>query len=167
MPRPTHATVTPWTAKETATALRLYASGHTFTDIAQTLRRSRGEIAGKIFRERRKGKVTGRFAPEPPPPAAKDKRVRSSRQKPRRPKVTQQQPSDPPAPPIPMPPPVPSPPPKPVGPPTCWELGLNDCRFPIGRREPEGHATFCAQEVEPGTSWCPDHHRVVYTRRAA
>jgi hypothetical protein len=71
-----HTTVTPWTKKEVATALRLYGEGHTFLDIAQTLRRTRGEVAGKLFRLRRQGVVEGRLVKERPPPREKTPKVR-------------------------------------------------------------------------------------------
>jgi hypothetical protein len=176
MPRPTHATVTPWSPKEVAIATRLYVEGHTFTDIAQTLRRSRGEVAGKLFRLRREGAVVGRVVKERPPPR-EPKNPKPSPPSGGRWRQTEKAFLKPE--PAPKPKPVrrikvtpdhrPSPPryvqPKPSGPPTCWELSINDCRFPIGAREPEGHTTFCAKPVEPGTSWCPDHHRIVYSRR--
>ena len=163
----------PWTAKETKTALRLYSSGHTFSDIAKTLKRTRGEIAGKLYRERRNGTVGSRLGKDRPPPReSKNPKPQQAPSKERCPPKPRPQP-------IRMPKmtekverysPLPMPyvaPPPPAGPPTCWELGPYDCRFPIGRREPDGYSTFCAQPVEPGTSWCPDHHRVVYTRRSA
>src|SRR6188508_1831709 len=124
----------PWTDNETETALRLYSRGHTFSDIARTLKRTRGEIAGKLFRERRNGKVDSRLGKDRPPP---------------RETKNPKNPKPPPVPSKPRPPqPIrrikvspdhrPHPPqhimPKPVGQPTCWELGPYDCRFPIGRR---------------------------------
>lgn len=177
MPRPTHMTITPWSPEEVATATRLYSEGHTFTDIAKTLRRTRSEIAGKLFRLRREGAVVGRVAKERPPPreprnpkpalpsGGRWRQTERAFLKPapkpkpvRRPKMSTK-----PAP-LPMPPTMIPTPPR-AGPPTCWELKPYDCRFPIGAREPEGYTTFCAKPVEPGTSWCPDHHRVVYARR--
>lgn len=159
--------VKPWSAKDVDTAIRLYSEGHTFSNIAQTLRRSRGEIAGKLFRLRREGKVDSRLGKDRPPP-----------REPKNPKPSPKPTLVKPRPPQPIRrikvspdhrphPPQYIPPPRPAGPPTCWELGPYDCRFPIGRREPEGHSTFCARPVEPGTSWCPGHHAVVYARRSA
>lgn len=144
----------PWTKQETATALRLYSAGHTFTDIAQTLKRSRGEIAGKLFRLRRAGLVVGRVAKEPPPAPRKRPREMAKPSKPRRHPVDYS----------PASPPRYVEPPKPEGPPTCWELSYNQCRFPIGRRGEDGPTTFCAQETEPGASWCHEHEAVVFTK---
>ena len=149
-----------WTAKETATALQLYSSGHTFTDIAQTLRRTRGEVAGKLFRLRRDGAVIGRLAKERPPPREpknpKPKQASPKAQCPSKPrlqpvirrriKVTPDHRPHPPQ--YIMPP-------KPVGPPTCWELGHNDCRFPIGRRDGNGPTTFCAKRSSPARAGAP------------
>jgi len=165
-----HTTVTPWSAKDTATAIRLYSEGHTFTEIAKTLRRTRGEIAGKLFRLRREGRVASRLGKAQPPP-------REGRN-PKRPK--QQQPAKPrPPQPIRMPKMTkepsskhypPCPPrfilPEPSGPPTIWELKHNQCKFPTGNRGERGPTTFCGAPTE-GSSWCPTHHAVVYTRRSA
>src|SRR5215203_5340392 len=131
MPRSTHATVTRWTAKDTATAVRLYRDGHTFTDIAQTLKRTRGEVAGKLFRLRREGAVVGRVVKEQPPPReSKKPKPLPPPPKPRRPQPIRmpkmsQEPR--PIPPTPLPPnPVP-PTPIPPWPPTCWELKHQQC----------------------------------------
>lgn len=153
-----HTTVTPWTEKEVATALRLYGEGHTFLDIAQTLRRTRGEVAGKLFRLRRQGVVEGRLVKEQPPPRApKTPKVRAQPQKPphvpRRPQMAT------------TPPPYQPPLPKPAGPPTIWEMDHNDCRFPIGRRDGDGPIVFCAKMVLAGSSWCPEHRAAVYAKR--
>src|SRR5215203_462801 len=134
MPRSTHATVTRWTAKDTATAVRLYRDGHTFTDIAQTLKRTRGEVAGKLFRLRREGAVVGRVVKEQPPPRETKKPKLPPPPKPRRPQPIRmpkmsQEPRPPrPIPPAPLPP---TPTPIPPWPPTCWELKHQQCRFPI------------------------------------
>lgn len=159
-----HKTVTPWTDKEAATALRLYSEGHTFLDIAQTLRRTRGEVAGKLFRLRRQGAVEGRLVKERPPPRApRAPKVRPPRppQVKRKPQVatTSPKPKFSPRPPYQPPLPVPA------RPPTIWEMNHDDCRFPIGRRDGTGPMVFCAKTVLAGSSWCPDHRAVVYVRR--
>jgi hypothetical protein len=184
MTRPTHAFVTRWTPKEVATAIRMYTEGHTFGEIAMRLKRSRGEVAGKLFRLRRAGDVVGRLVKERPPPreprnpkpdkpraaparaspeARNGAAVRAIPPKPkpaRRHQVTQQQPH----PKISISRPLPPAPRE--EPPCCWELTAGECRFPIGRRGgDDGPMTFCAKTAAPGTSWCPDHHAVVYTRR--
>jgi hypothetical protein len=161
-----HTTVTPWTKKEVATALRLYGEGHTFLDIAQTLRRTRGEVAGKLFRLRRQGVVEGRLVKKRPPPRAlKTPKVRAQPQKPphvpRRPQMATTPPKLRSSPPPPYQPPLP----KPAGPPTIWEMDYGDCRFPIGRRDGDGPMVFCAKTVLAGSSWCPEHRAVVYTKR--
>jgi hypothetical protein len=157
--------VKPWSPKDVDTAIRLYSTGHTFTDIAQTLRRSRGEIAGKLFRLRREGRVASRTGKEQPPP-----------REPKNPKPSPKPTLVKPRPPQPIrrikvtPDHRPSPPrydpPKPTGPPTIWELSHNQCKFPIGNRDEHGPTTFCGKPTE-GSSWCPTHHAVVYTRRSA
>ena len=156
---------TPWTDRETDTALRMYSEGYTFGQIAKKLRRTRGEIAGKLFRERRKGTVIGRIAKERPPP-----------REPRNPKPQQTAPRKPPSKPQPIrrirvspdhrPHPsryIPPPEPPQTGPPTIWELRHDSCRYPVGDRD--GVMTFCGVTVERG-SWCVKHHAIVYTKRA-
>ena len=152
-----------WTNKETQTAVAMFVNGKTYTEIAKALRRSRSEIAGKLNRLgiRRNGPPIRSKKPRDPRPP-----------KPPPPKIVARSPQVPSQPPSPpqrhSPAPLPSlPPPRPPGPPCCWELGYNDCRFPVGRRGEDGPTTFCAKPVEPGTSWCPDHHAVVYTKRLA
>lgn len=159
-----HITVTPWTDKEVATALQLYSGGHTFTDIAQTLRRTRGEVAGKLFRLRRDGAIEGRLVKERPPARERPPRVRV---RPPRPPPIKRKPQVATAPPKKFSPRPPSyqPPPQPVGPPTLWEMDYDDCRFPVGRRDSNGPMVFCAKEVTPGSSWCSDHRAIVYARR--
>jgi hypothetical protein len=157
--------ITPWTDEETETALHMYNDGRTFDQIAMTLKRTRSEVAGKLFRERRKGAVIGRIAKNRPPPRG-----------PRNPKPQQTAPKNPPSKPQPIGrirvspdhrphPPRYIPPPEPpqVGPPTIWELRHDSCRYPVGDRD--GVMTFCGVTVERG-SWCVKHHAVVYTRRA-
>jgi len=48
---------------------------------------------------------------------------------------------------------------------TIFDLTHDDCRYPLPA--PPGSlvsSVFCAREVVPGTSWCPHHSRLVWSR---
>jgi hypothetical protein len=40
------------------------------------------------------------------------------------------------------------------------KLTPNCCKWVVG--DPRS-LTYCGEPVEPGTSWCPAHHKVVFT----
>lgn len=41
------------------------------------------------------------------------------------------------------------------------DLGSGECRFCSGDPLTPEHS-FCARPVKPGSSWCPEHHRIVF-----
>lgn len=45
---------------------------------------------------------------------------------------------------------------------TLFKLQTRQCRFVVSDDGPE--ALFCGGETEEGSSWCPWHKRLVYTR---
>ncbi|QRM35502.1 GcrA family cell cycle regulator [Microvirga sp. VF16] len=45
---------------------------------------------------------------------------------------------------------------------TLFKLRARQCRFIVSDKQP--NAIFCGGETQAGSSWCPWHRRLVYTR---
>jgi len=149
-----------WTADRLATLKQMWLSGKTSGEIAEHLQVSRAAISGAINRNGLRLhalRAAGINLPHHKGGGQYQRRNRDKAKKAAPAILTIT--GKPKAAPIPKGTPIPSIP-EPVAPLRLNLLELDDtsCRYPIGNSP----YVFCGKEVQPGSSYCPDCHRICW-----